>query len=117
MNSSEKQLADHNAKVVVSDFINALNNEDFDAARRQLADNMTFEGVMGKRNGADIYMEDMSKMKFKYKIKKMFADDNEVSVWYDIKIGDKLIFASGWYQLEDEKIKNFRVLFDPRPIL
>ncbi|RZL41812.1 MAG: nuclear transport factor 2 family protein [Pedobacter sp.] len=102
---------------MVSDFINALNKEDFDTVRRQLADDMTFEGVMGKRNGADIYIEDMKKMKLKYNIRKMFVDDNEVSVWYDINMGDKTILASGWYKLEDEKIKSFRVLFDPRPLL
>lgn len=117
MNLSEKQLADHNTKVVVSDFLNALNKEDFETARIQLADDMTFEGVMGKRNGADIYIEDMKKMKFKYNIRKMFVDDNDVSVWYDINMGDKTIFASGWYKLEDEKITSFQILFDPRPLL
>jgi hypothetical protein len=45
---------------------------------------------MGTRHGADAYFADMGKMKFKYEIKKTFADG---------------------------KIREFRVLFDPRPLL
>lgn len=117
MSTSNKILTEHNAKVVVQDFLNALNAEDFDLARQQLADDMHFKGVMGERDGADNYMADMQKMKFKYDIKKVFVDGEEVSVWYDINMGGKTIFCAGWYKLKDEKIKSFEVIFDPRPVL
>jgi len=117
MSTSNKITTEHNAKVVVLDFINALNAENFEMARAQLHDDMTFKGVMGERNGADIYIEDMKKMKFKYAVKKVFVDQEEVCLWYDINMGEKTIFSSGWYKLEDEKIKSFQVIFDPRPIL
>lgn len=110
-------LNEHNSKVVVMDFINALNSENFDVARKQLADDMSFKGVMGERNGADIYIEDMKKMKFKYDIKKIFADGNDISVWYNINMGKKTILSAGWYKIENELIKSFQVIFDPRPIL
>jgi hypothetical protein len=117
MSNPNKILTEHNAKVVVLDFINALNTENFEIARAQLHDDMTFKGVMGERNGADNYIGDMKKMKFKYNIKKVFVDHDEVCLWYDINMGEKAIFSSGWYKLEDEKIKSFQVIFDPRPIL
>lgn len=59
----------------------------------------------------------MKKLKFKYAVKKIFTDINEVCVWYDIDMGEKTISAAGWYKLEEEKIKNFEVIFDPRPLL
>ncbi|QDW24722.1 nuclear transport factor 2 family protein [Pedobacter sp. KBS0701] len=117
MRTSNKITTEHNAKVVVLDFINALNAEEFDLARQQLKDDMIFKGVMGERNGADIYIKDMKKMKFKYDVKKVFVDQEEVCLWYDINMGEKTIFSSGWYKLEDGKIKSFQVIFDPRPIL
>ncbi|WP_316801949.1 nuclear transport factor 2 family protein [Pedobacter nototheniae] len=110
-------LNEHNTKVVVLDFLNALNAEKFDLAKEQLDENMTFKGVMGERTGATHYIDDMKKMKFKYNIQKLFVDGHEVSVFYDINMGDKTIFASGWYVLEHEKIKSIKVLFDPRPLL
>lgn len=117
MSIINKELTEHNSKVVVLDFINALNAEDFDLARQQLCDDMTFKGVMGERNGADIYIEDMKKMKLKYDIKKIFTDAEEVCLFYDIEMSGKKIFSCGWYILEEEKIKSFKVIFDPRPIL
>jgi len=117
MSTSNKLVTEHNAKVVVLDFLNALNAEDFDLARQQLHDNMHFKGVMGERDGADTYIADMQKMKFKYDIKKIFVDGEEVCLWYDINMGDKTIFCAGWYKLADEKIKSIEVIFDPRPVL
>jgi limonene-1,2-epoxide hydrolase len=106
-----------NAKETVLSFIRALNEEDFTAVRKYLADDFTFIGVMGTRTGADIYVTEMSRMKFKYAVKKVFADDTDVCLWYDIIMGDKTIFCSGWYELLDNKISQFRVVFDPRPLL
>ena len=98
-------------------FINAMNAEDFEAARNYVSDDLKFIGVMGTRDNADAYFTDMSKMKFKYNIKKVFADANDVSLWYDIDMGGKTIFSSGWYHVENGQVEWFKVLFDPRPLL
>ena len=112
-----KSTAD-NAKKVVLTFVNALNEEDFETARECLSDDMVFDGVLGHRDGADTYIEDMKKMKFKYKIKKTFEDDNDVCLLYDINMGGKnIIFTCGWYQIKYNKIKSLKVVFDPRPII
>jgi hypothetical protein len=106
------------SKDVVLKFIDALNQENFDTARECLSDDMVFDGVLGSRNGADTYISDMKKMKFKYNIKKDFADDTDVCLLYDINMGSgHSIFTCGWYQLKDNKIKYLKVVFDPRPVL
>jgi len=101
----------------VKNFLNALNDEDFNTARSFLNDDVKFIGVMGTRDGADTYITDMAKMKFKYNIQKLFEDGNDVSVFYDINMGGPTIFSSGWYQLSNGKISIMKVLFDPRPLL
>jgi len=105
------------AREVVLQFIQALNDEDFDTARDQLHDDMTFTGVLGTREGADAYIEDMKKMRLKYDVKKSFADITDVSVFYDITMSGITVFCSGWYRVENGKISWFKVVFDPRPLL
>ena len=104
-------------KNVVLTFLDALNNEDFKTVRHYLSDDMVFDGVLGHRNGADIYVDDMSKMKFKYKVLKAFADGEDVVVLYDIDMSGTTIYTAGWYKVRDNKIKSLRVVFDPRPIV
>jgi len=101
----------------VKNFLNALNDEDFDTARTFLNNDMKFIGVMGTRDSADTYIADMARMKFKYNIQKLFEDGNDVSVFYDINMGGPTIFCSGWYQLSDGRISTLKVIFDPRPLL
>jgi len=105
------------AKNIVTRFIESLNQEDFDTALTLLDKDMTFEGVLGTRNGADTYMSDMRKMKLKYRIKELMTNGDNVAVFYDIQMGGKDIFSAGWYQVHKGKIQRFRVVFDPRPLL
>jgi limonene-1,2-epoxide hydrolase len=105
------------AKETVIQFLEAMNNEEFDKAREYVNDDLKFIGVMGTRDNADTYFQDMKKMKFKYDIKKVLADDTDVSVFYDINMSGNTIFTSGWYYVKNGKIAWFKVLFDPRPLL
>lgn len=102
---------------MVLSFIRALNSEDFKAAREYVNDDLKFIGVMGSRDSANVYLSDMAKMKFKYDIKKVFADDGDVCVFYDIDMGNVTAFTCGWYHLVNGKIATIRVLFDPRPVI
>ena len=104
-------------KAIVLTFINALNEEDFDTARDCLNEEMIFDGVLGHREGADTYISDMKKMKFKYTIRKAFEDGNDVCLLYDIDMSGTNIFTCGWYQIKNKKIKSIKVVFDPRPVL
>jgi hypothetical protein len=106
------------AKDTVLLFIQSLNDEDYQSARSYLAEEMTFEGVLGSRDGAEAYIRDMEKMKFKYQVKKAFEEENDVCLLYDIDMGKgQTIFTCGWYKVDDGKIKSLKVVFDPRPLL
>ena len=105
------------AKDTVLSFLEALNAEDFQQAREYVSDDLSFVGVLGTRNGADAYFKDMQNMRFKYDIKKVFADGDDVCVLYDIDMGGTKIFTCGWYKVKEDKIESFQVVFDPRPVL
>ena len=47
------------ARATVLSYIDSLNKEDFDAARQLVTDDMVFKGVLGTREGAEVYMQDM----------------------------------------------------------
>lgn len=113
----KNSAVDSDAKDIVLSFVKALNDERFDAARNYAADSMTFTGVLGSRNGAEEYFRDMRNMKLKYRIKKTFAEDDDVCLLYDLTMGDVTTFGCGWYHLEDGKISSLRVVFDPRAVL
>lgn len=117
MHQENSQKEADKAQQTVVAFIHALNDEDFDAARHYVTDDLLFVGVLGTREGADAYFSDMKEMKLKYTIRKVFADTNEVCLLYDIMISSVTIFACGWYRLTNDKINSFDVIFDPRPLL
>ena len=50
------------AKEIVMSCLRAINREDFKTARQFVADDMWFVGVMGSRQGGDIYFKDMERM-------------------------------------------------------
>lgn len=106
-----------NAKELVLACVQAINREDFDLARRCVSDDMSFVGVMGSRQGGDAYFHDMRRMRLKYDVKKVFADGNDVCLFYDLAMSGTTIFGCGWYQVRDGKISSLKVIFDPRPLL
>jgi predicted ester cyclase len=106
-----------NAQDMVLACVDALNREDFAEARKHIRDDFSFVGVMGSRNGADAYFRDMEQMKVKYAVKKVFVDGPDVCLLYDVTLSGTSIFGCVWYQVEDEKIRSLRVVFDPRPLL
>jgi limonene-1,2-epoxide hydrolase len=116
METVEKTGTSQSQKVVNA-FIKAINAEDFSTARQYVSDDLKFDGIMGSRDGADDYFGDMKHMKFKYDVKKAFADENDVCLLYDINMGGATIFTCGWYKLENGKISSLKVVFDPRPLL
>jgi limonene-1,2-epoxide hydrolase len=97
--------------------IKALNSEDLETARELIADNFSFEGVLGSRDGAEAYLKDMEKMKLKYDIKNVFTNGNDVCLLYDLAIDGKTIFGCGLYHVQNGKVMRLRVVFDPRPLI
>ena len=105
------------AEQVVMACVEAINKEDFQTARRYVSDDMSFVGVLGSRQGASAYFNDMERLRLKYEVQKVFVDGQDVCLLYDLNISDKIVFGCGWYQVEEGKIRSLRVVFDPRPII
>jgi|SRR5688572_6520525 hypothetical protein len=114
---NQSTLIRSNAKEIVSQCMAAINNEDFENARKLVHADFKFDGVLGSREGAEAYFRDMEKMKLKYDIKKIFADSDDVCVLYNLDMSGVSVFCCGWYQVVQDKIKFLKVVFDPRPVL
>lgn len=109
-------MANHEELVTL--FINAMNDEDYTLARNYTADDMQFIGVLGTRNGADAYFNDMANMRLKYDVKKVFIGGDDICLWYNITMpGGTQVESSGWYAIKDGKVQTIKVVFDPRPLL
>ena len=108
-------ITESEAKVL--DFLHALNEERFDEAAKFLTPDFSFVGVMGSRNGASSYVNDMKKMKMKYKIHKVLADEHDVAVLCDYTMDGKTMLGSSWYELRDGRISSLKAIFDPRPLV
>jgi SnoaL-like protein len=106
-----------NAREVVLSCVKAINDEDFNLARQFVSNDLSFVGALGSRQGAEAYFSDMERMRLKYDVKKVFADEQDVCLFYDLSISGKTIFVSAWYRVEDGKICSLKVVFDPRPLL
>jgi len=109
----QTQPVKSDSKDVVLNFINALNNEDFETARNCLDPAMVFDDTCNHIRGVEDYIRDLKKLKFKYKIKKMIEDGDYVCLIYDINMAGKNVFTCGCYQLKNGKINLIKVIFDP----
>jgi hypothetical protein len=105
------------SKEVVLGLGKALNDGNYEAARRYVSDNMSYLGPFGSRDGAEAYLHEMERHHLKFDILKIFADNKDVCVLYDITVSGITLFASGWFQVEAGKVRSMRVTFDPRPLL
>ncbi len=104
-------------KQVIMSYIKSLNEGDFKMARTYVSDDLTFQGPLASRQGAEVYFNEMKQMRLKYDIKKVFVEEDDVCVLYDFSMGTLTLFGCGWYHIENGKIKSFRVIFDPRPLI
>jgi len=114
--ATENKSTGLTSKETLLSFLNALNEEDFETARSFVTDDLRFEGVLGARDGAAAYFTDMERMKFKYAIKNVIAEGNDVAALFDVTIQGMEILTAGWYHLTGGKINSIRVIFDPRPL-
>jgi hypothetical protein len=102
---------------LVLDFIHSLNKEKFEEARELLSDDFQFNGVLGKRDSGDAYMNDMKKMKMKYSVKMVFTNGDDIAVLLDLTTSGKTLENFAWYHVGAGRIKSLKVIFDPRPLL
>jgi hypothetical protein len=105
------------AKQVVLKLGTAINEESFQAARLYVADDIKYEGPFGARVGAEAYLGEIERLRLKFHIQRIFADQEHVCVLYEIDSAGITVFACGWFQIKGGKVGSLKVTFDPRPLL
>jgi hypothetical protein len=111
------------AKEIVISFLESLNKGDLKSARSCVSDDFSFTLPQGSFDGAESYFraaEEAQKTyqeRYKFVIKKIFRDGNDVCVFNDVIAGPITLFACGWYHVEDQKIHSLKLVYDPRPLL
>ena len=105
---------------VVAKYQEALGNQDFDAARALLKDELEFKGPFEELNRADDHLKAIQGLwgiVESVDVKHVSSDGDEVVVLYDMvtntPAGTQLICE--WYGVEDGKIAWIRALFDSAP--
>lgn len=105
---------------IVTEYHKALGEQDFEAARRLLSDDLRFKGPFEEFTGADRYLETVRRLSGiveSSEIRHQSSAGDEVVVLYDMvtstPAGTQLICE--WYGVRDDKIAWIRVLFDSAP--
>jgi hypothetical protein len=66
------------ARNIVTNLLEAINREDFTAARTLLQDDMRYVGVFGSCEGADDSLAEVQQRLLKFGIREVIAEGNEV---------------------------------------
>lgn len=105
---------------LVHGFMGAMQTGDFAAARKFLHDKLSFTGPLETFDRPEPYLEALKKlhgMVQRVDMKKMFVDGNDVCLLYDLVTNTPAgtSFVCEWMQVENDKIRAIRVVFDARP--
>lgn len=108
------------ARSVATRFLKAWTTGDFDTARSLLHDDVSFSGPIDSFADADSYLaalHGLSQIVQAAQEHKVFADDTDVCVIYDLVTATPAGTAptAEWYHVRDGKISAVRVFFDARP--
>lgn len=117
MTKSTVSQEQHPALSTVLSFIEALHAEKWSEAAACLQEDFAFQGVLGSRDGAAAYMQDMERMKIKYQVEKTITEGNDVCVICEYLISGVTLVGCNWYHLEGGQIASLRAIFDPRLLL
>jgi len=109
MNQNEVQ-----SKKVVMSYIEALGDQRYEEALSFLHDKVGIRGPAGETFGKPMgFIEMLRRYRSKYEVKKVFVDEADVCVLYDLTVGESLVYMSSWYQVKDGKIASIHTIFDP----
>jgi ketosteroid isomerase-like protein len=119
----QKNESAKSAKEIVVSFLKYLNNKDLKSARSCVSDDLVFILPQGSFDSAEAYFKAAEQglqtyqEPYKFVIKKIFTDGDDVCVFNDVIAGSVTLFACGWYHVENQKIRSVRLVYDPRPLL
>jgi SnoaL-like protein len=118
--SKESRLLPESAADVAAVYFEAWRAADFTRLRAILADDATFEGPLGRANGADELvagLRRMSEIVTDIVVRKTFVDGPDVLTWFDMHTASTPPLPTvNWRHVENGKITAVRVTFDPRPL-
>lgn len=107
-------------KDLAATYFDAWLAHDFDRLRSVLADDATFTGPMGTADGADACLDGLRGMSTAMEgadVRHVFVDGDDVLTWYDLRMqGAEPCPTANWMHVEDGRISEIRVAFDPRPL-
>jgi hypothetical protein len=100
---------------VVLSYIKDLDSQNYDGALAHLDNGVRIRGPAGETFGKPLdFIEMLRKYQGKYDVKKVFADGDDVCLFYDLKTTGPTVFMSSWYQVKKGKIVSIQTIFDPR---
>ena len=102
-------------------YFQSWQDHDFDTLRSVLADAATFNGPMGKASNADeciAGLRGMSKMMTGIVVLARMVDGDDVVTMFELHTDQAPpCLTANWSHVEDDKIAEIRVVFDPRALL
>jgi hypothetical protein len=109
-----------NAADAAETFIQSIAAGEFEAARQFLGSDFSFEGPFDTFSSAEPYLaaiRQLHAMVLGVKIKKVFADGDDVCVLYDLSTNSPAgtAFICEWMRFRGGKIASVRAVFDARP--
>lgn len=111
-------MAHTNAKEVVDSYNAALGAKDFAAARRMLADDLSFQGPIDQFNRADDYVTAITRLHGMVKgieHQATITEGDQVAVFYVLDTPIANAPVAEWYTVRGGKITHLRAYFDARP--
>ncbi|MFB7662580.1 nuclear transport factor 2 family protein [Kitasatospora sp. NPDC056138] len=106
---------------VAAAYFEAWRTKDFAALRELLADDVTFEGPLGRAAGADECLkglEGMGRLAQDLVVQRMAGAGTDVLTWFDLHTNVTDPFpVTNWSRVENGRITRVRATFDPRALL
>ena len=109
-------------KIIANTYFKSWKAHDFEALRSLFAENISFVGALGIANGIDENIngiKGLTSIMTDVVIQHMWADEFDVITWYELhttKTSNPIPIVN-WMHIENNKITQIRVTFDPRPLL
>lgn len=102
-------------------YFRAWQEQDADALRAVLGDDVRFVGPMATLDGADdavAGLMGLAAATTRLEVRKRLADGDDVITWFELSTADAgPLPTANWSHVEGGRITEIRVAFDPRPLL
>ncbi|MEW2173118.1 nuclear transport factor 2 family protein [Streptomyces sp. NPDC007027] len=109
------------ARELAETYFTAWEAGDLDTVRGVLAEDVDFVGTLGTASGADealAGLKELGRVLEKIDVKVRVAEGDEVITWFDLHTSVAPPTPTvNWMHVEDGKVTQIRVTFDPRALL